>query len=90
MKDWQKTHDFFIKYQDRLIYGTDRSVNNTDNPEGMRKGIHNSWLRDWKFFATDEIIPDPDVDGEVKGLKLPASVMDKLYSKNAERWLPGI
>ncbi len=90
MKDWQKTHDFFIKYQDRLIYGTDRSVNNTDNPEGMKKGIHNSWIRDWNFFATDEIIPDPDIDGEVKGLKLPVAVMDKLYRENAERWLPGI
>jgi hypothetical protein len=33
--DWQKTHDFFIKYQDRLLYGTDRSVDKTNNPAGM-------------------------------------------------------
>ena len=40
MNDWQKTHDFFIKYQDRLIYGTDRSVNSTNNPSGMKKNVH--------------------------------------------------
>lgn len=90
MKDWQRTHDFFIKYQDRLIYGTDRSVNAMDNPDGMRKNIHNSWMRDWKFFVTDEIISDSDVDGVVRGLKLPVTVINKLYRENAEKWITGI
>ena len=27
VNDWQKAHDFFIKYQDRLIYSTDNGVN---------------------------------------------------------------
>jgi hypothetical protein len=89
-RNWQMTHDFFINYQDRLIYGTDRSVNSTDNPDDMKKNIHNSWMRDWKFFATDEIINNSEVGGEIKGLKLPASVIDKLYRENAEKWIPGI
>ena len=31
LNNWQKTHDFFVKYQDRLVYGTDRAVNATSN-----------------------------------------------------------
>ena len=90
MENWQMTRDFFIKYQDRLIYGTDRSVSSTDNPDGMKKNIHSSWLRDWKFFTTDEILSNSEVEGEIKGLKLPATVIDKLYLKNAEKWITGI
>jgi hypothetical protein len=90
MTDWQKTRDFFIKYQDRLVYGTDRSVNTTDNPAGMMNSVHNGWLNDWRFFTTDEIIEDSGVEGEVKGLKLPAGVIDNIYRRNAEKWLPGI
>jgi predicted TIM-barrel fold metal-dependent hydrolase len=86
-KDWQKTHDFFIKYQDRLIYGTDRSVNSTKNFEGTKKGIHDAWLSHWIFFATDQVINVPEAGGEVKGLHLPADVIDKIYYKNAVKWL---
>lgn len=87
MNNWQATHDFFIKYQDRLIYGTDRSVNSTNNPEGMKKGVHNSWLSHWLFFATDQMIKVPEINGEVKGLHLPADVIDKIYYRNAVKWL---
>lgn len=89
MNDWQKTHDFFIKYQDRLIYGTDRSVNKTNDPEGMKKNVHTAWLNDWKFFTTDEKMVSSGVDGEFRGLKLPSSVIDKIYHINAETWLHG-
>ncbi len=90
MNDWQKTRDFFIKYQDRLIYGTDRSVNSTKNPAAMKKGVHDAWMRQWAFFATDQKMVEPDAGREFKGLKLPSGVIDKIYRKNAEKWLPGI
>jgi len=88
--NWQKTHDFFIKYQDRLIFGTDRTIEKTKNPSGLKKNIHDSWIRSWRFFTTDEMIVGSEVDGEFKGLKLPREVIDKIYRKNAEKWLPGI
>ncbi len=31
-----------------------------------------------------------EVEGGFKGLKLPRAVIDKIYDKNAERWLPGV
>lgn len=97
LTNWQKVHDFFIKYQDRLIYGTDVRINAMDivnsqikEPTDLKKHIHEVWLRHWKFFATDETMNVPKVQGEFKGLRLPAEVVDKIYYKNALKWIPGI
>jgi hypothetical protein len=87
MKDWQKTRDFFIKYQDRLLNATDIQVRTPEDPAAMNRGHHNSRLQHWKFFTTDETFPMPIIEGEYKGLKLPKEVVDKIYRKNAERWL---
>ena len=97
LTNWQKVHDFFIKYQDRLLYGTDLRMDAMDiinsrikEPADLRKHAHEIRLRHWKFFTTDEKMIVPKVEGEFKGLKLPAEVIDKLYRKNAEKWIPGI
>lgn len=97
LSEWQKVHDFFIKYQDRLIYGTDLRRNAMDivnngitDPEGIKKHAHEVWMRHWKFFTTDEKMIVPKVEGEFRGLKLPKQVIDKIYRKNAEKWFPGI
>ena len=90
MIDWQKTHDFFIKYQDRLLYATDVQVGESKDPAQMKKSAHESRFRYWKFFTTDEPFEVPGKDGTCKGLKLPAEVIDKIYLKNAKKWLPGV
>lgn len=90
MKDWQKTRDFFIKYQDRLLYATDVQVRESDNVDEMNKRTHDTRIKDWKFFTTDESFELPAVNGTYKGLKLPGEVVDKIYRVNAEKWLPGI
>jgi phosphonopyruvate hydrolase len=86
--DWQKVHDFFIKYQDRLIYATDQRVDSTQIPSQRNTEAHESWLRHWKFFTSDEKMKVPKVEKEFKGLKLPREVVDKIYRKNAEKWFP--
>ena len=88
LKDWQKTHDFFIKYQDRLLYGTDNAINQTNNPQEIQKSTHEEWLSDWQFFVTDTPIMLPGF-GKLKGLRLPKQVIDKIYYQNAQRWLYG-
>ena len=97
LTNWQKVHDFFIKYQDRLLYGTDMRVsasdivnNNITSPDGLKNHAHEIWLRHWRFFTTDEMMRVPKVEGMFKGLKLPREVVDKIYYKNALRWYPGI
>jgi hypothetical protein len=82
-KDWQKTRDFFIKYQDRLVYATDRAVNPTQDTESLKQNVHDARLRDWQFFTTDDTMTSSGFDGEFKGLQLPREVVDKIYYGNA-------
>jgi predicted TIM-barrel fold metal-dependent hydrolase len=82
----QKTRSFFIKYQDRLIYGTDTAINPSDSPEELKQRIHEKWVDEWKFYVTDEKI-NLEKFGELEGLKLPTEVVDKIYQKNALRIL---
>jgi predicted TIM-barrel fold metal-dependent hydrolase len=95
--NWQKVHDFFIKYQDRLLYGTDMRMKEMDivnnkitDTATLKKYAHDVWLRHWRFFTTDEQMTVPKVEGTFRGLKLPREVIDKIYRKNAEKWMPGI
>lgn len=90
MTDWQKVHDFFIKYQDRIIYGTDIIVDGTKDTSEMKRHAHDIRLRHWKFFTSNEIMLVPKVDGEFKGLKLPREVVEKIYRTNAEKWFLGV
>ena len=87
--NWQKVHDFCIKYQDRLLYATDILVNGTESNSAIKKQAHDTWLADWKFFTTDEMMQASEVEDNFKGLKLPRAVIDKIYRINAEKWLPG-
>lgn len=80
--DREMTRNFFIKYQDRLIYGTDIVVNATSDPDVMKRKIHDRWLDEWRFFVTDEEIM-LERYGYLKGLRLPRKVVDKIYLTNA-------
>jgi predicted TIM-barrel fold metal-dependent hydrolase len=95
LTEWQKVRDFFIKYQDRLVYGTDLRSSAMDivnkgikDPEGIKKHAHEVWIRHWKFFTDDQMMRVPKVEGEFKGLKLPREVVDKIYRTNAEKLFP--
>lgn len=88
-KDREKVRNFFIRYQDRLIYGTDFIVDGKD-PAPMSAHVLDVRLSHWRFFTTDDKMNVPgSVDGEFTGLKLPREVIDKIYLKNAEKWFPG-
>lgn len=90
MQDWQKVHDFFIRYQDRLIYGTDRIADEAGEPAAFKEHAHQAWLLDWKFFCTGETMRSPSFEGEFRGLKLPREVIDKIYRLNAGKWSPAL
>jgi hypothetical protein len=90
VKNWQKVHDFIIKYQDRLIYATDHGVDPQSNFDEVNKNVHEVRVSDWKFFTTNEEMTVPDFIEKFKGLKLPKEVINKIYRKNAEKWFPGI
>ncbi len=95
VSDWQRVHDFFITYQDRIIYGTDLrksasdiTANGLTTTDEIRDHAHEIWLRHWRFFVTDGEMEVPKVTGKFRGMKLPKSVIDKIYRTNAEKWYP--
>jgi len=90
VRDHRKVYDFFIKYQDRIIYGTDMMVReNMDSSEVIQRS-HRTRLSDWRFFTSDEAMQAPEVADKFHGLHLPREVVDKIYRKNAEKWFPGL
>lgn len=86
MHNWQKVYDFFIRYQDRLIYGTDRIADDSKAPDETKQFAHETWMKDWKFFCTSDTLRSGSFEGIFKGLKLPESVVDKIYYSNAVQW----
>lgn len=86
--NWQKVHDFMVKYQDRLLYATDGGIE--ANADINKKDIHARKISDWQFFTSNDPMTSADFDQSFKGLKLPKQVIDKIYRTNAEKWFPGI
>jgi predicted TIM-barrel fold metal-dependent hydrolase len=80
-----KVRAFLIKYQERVLYGTDLDLIATANVQDSLKDWESAYARDWKFLATGETF---EYDGrKVKGLKLPEGVLRKLYRENAVHWI---
>jgi Amidohydrolase len=85
-QDRDKVRRFFIRYQDRLLYGTDTAQNAEDKSAELRQEAHANWLRDWRYLNTVQSFKVPELDAPVHGLGLPKDVIRKIYSANAERW----
>ncbi len=86
--------DFFINYQDRILYGTDigRYTEGRESTEEERVAFVNSleatYRRDYEFFAEAGMRARGNRESECLGL--PSEVLEKLYHKNAQRLMPGL
>jgi len=85
-QDRNRVRDFCIKYQDRLLYGTDVGYSGSSDPERFKKTMHETWLDDWKYFTSDEDMISDKFMEKFTGLKLPKEVIDKIYGGNAIWW----
>jgi predicted TIM-barrel fold metal-dependent hydrolase len=83
-----KVRAFLIKYQDRVLYGTDREFLPADDTEKTLRKWTDTFERDWKYFATGQTVQYNGRD--IPGLRLPKAVLRKLYRENALHWFPGI
>jgi predicted TIM-barrel fold metal-dependent hydrolase len=83
-----KVRSFLIKYQDRILYGTDLVFMTTDKTEVTLAKWADTYERDWKYFAGKQTVQYKEHN--IQGLGLPKAVLRKLYRENALRWLPGI
>jgi predicted TIM-barrel fold metal-dependent hydrolase len=100
--DAARLHAFFVKYQDRILFGTDVGVG--QGPEDLMLGstgatppgpadVERFFESTWRWFETDDRdIPTPTpIQGRwnIDGIGLPRQVLEKVYYKNAERLLGG-
>ena len=85
VRDYAKVRAFFIKYQDRILYGTDLTLNPGEDAQAFKTVAHDYWMGDWKYLATAETQRVDDIDADAPGLALPKAVIDKIYYANAKR-----
>lgn len=93
---YSKVRRFFIRYQDRILYGSDLTAEPPDATERAQNPPTNGafsteadafWRSDWIYLATSHRQQIEAIKANVKGLALPRSVIDKVYYANARRVL---
>lgn len=88
-KDRERVRQFFIKYQDRIMYGSDMAQSPGQDGAALGREAEEVWRMHWRYFNTAESFKVADLDQPVQGLALPREVVDKLYRTNAQRAFPG-
>ena len=87
LSTYENLRDFYIKYQDRLLWSMDFSIGASQR--SLTYVIKNTG--DWfRFLETDDVFGD-DVSYNkkpMKGLNLPREVLEKIYYQNALRIYP--
>lgn len=90
--DRDELRSFILRYQDRIIYGTDMAIKPQHNGRRKSDELMARWSRDWNVLAGQK---ETDVktlkgDGRYRGLALPKPVLEKIYRENALAWFPKI
>jgi predicted TIM-barrel fold metal-dependent hydrolase len=82
--DWR---EFFIKYADRILYGTDIGVSQNLQQHLARIWLIRTFLESDKEFYTPASADDllSRYEEPFVGLNLPSSVLTKIYSQNFQR-----
>jgi predicted TIM-barrel fold metal-dependent hydrolase len=85
----EKVRRFLIRYQDRILYGTDIAHARGEADAAVATEAHDAWRDDWRFLNTADPLHSPDFPEVFTGLALPATVIDKIYRTNAQNLFPG-
>jgi predicted TIM-barrel fold metal-dependent hydrolase len=80
----EKVRRFLLRYQDRILYGSDEAYGPLDADDAAVADVHAAWLKDWEFLVTSHLMHSRDFEASFRGLQLPRAVIDKLYRGNAE------
>lgn len=82
--DRDKVRSFLIRYQQRVLYGSDLAYGPAESGPADIAALHTDWLNDWRFLATSERMHSSDFERGFRGLHLPRAVIDRIYRGNAE------
>ena len=88
----EKIRNFFIKYSDRILFGTDIS---NQPQKGKYLETAEAYNRCFKILETDGVFTseffNPEVKGKtIQGISLPVDVLEKIYYRNAMKLYPRI
>lgn len=87
-RDPVTSREFFIKYKDRIVYGTDIDADQPIPEAGHRAGIVMKWLESSDEFRVPEgadFLLGPPEDGIIRGMSLPEDVLNAIYVGNFTR-----
>ena len=84
----KSVRDFLIKYQNRLIYGSDMVFTDAEGEQEQIDDVKNRWLSQWRFLTQSDAQTTWEVNGSFNGMALPKTVIDKIYYRNAMRAYP--
>jgi predicted TIM-barrel fold metal-dependent hydrolase len=84
----EQAQSFILKFQDRILYGSDNAFYETDPVDGTLVRWQSRYVLDWRYLSGDGEV---DYRGrQVQCLKLPKAVLRKLYHDNSVHWVPRI
>lgn len=96
-QDFEKMHNFMIRYQDRVLYGTDLGTNepqsalSQENLQSEQTYLKKILELDWAYFGGKDSMnynsPMISFPVKTKALDLPDSVVQKFYYQNAAKIL---
>jgi len=86
----EKVRDFIVKYQDRLMYATDFGIRDESDLEEMISEIGQEWKDDWRYFSTEEMMSNPKIPNDYRGLGFDNEVLRKIYYDNVFQWFPEV
>jgi predicted TIM-barrel fold metal-dependent hydrolase len=87
-RDRDKVRDFFVEFEDRILYGSDYARGDGQTDADFAAEAHAGWVADWRFLAGSGELRSEEFDGAFRGLGLPRAVIDKVYGGNARRLIP--
>ena len=91
-RNYEAAREFFVRYQDRLVYGTDIATWGLAREGGMDHALGTAWAVR-KYLETEGIFEppealahwrEPDLEG-FRGFALDRDVLEKIYRTNFER-----
>ena len=87
-RDVDASHDFLIRYADRIVFGTDLFSRLTVEEGRARAGIVYRWLESDEIYRVPEeadFLLGPPEDGWIRGMALPDEVLKRIYHDNFVR-----
>lgn len=86
--DRERVRQFFIRFQDRIVYATDLTRLPVQSDSAFADEAHTAWLNDWRFLSDSDELHSDEFGASFQGLALPREVLDKIYHANARRLFP--